>query len=146
MALAQRKIEAFPEGARSYPRLIPTVPFGAKERKDVTLLVKLLLRREGLAANVRCTPDGLSITLSGMPLEFGSGGILNLLSVVMAVGHHLEDVHHLESGFDLEIDFWANGRMATTLGKATSFARRMKSGGVTPAEFWKAFDFRLGSR
>ena len=78
-----------------------------------------------------------------MPTDFGSGGIMNILSVVMAVGHHLEDVYNVGSDYALSIDFWAKGCMATTLGKATGFSRRMKGGSVAAGEFWGAFDFRL---
>jgi hypothetical protein len=78
-----------------------------------------------------------------MPSDFGSGGIMNILSVVMAGGQHLEDVYNVGYDFALWIDFWAKGYMATTLGKATGFARRMKAGSVAAGDFWGAFDFRL---
>ena len=146
METAKRKTEAFLEDVTSYPRLVPTVPsvsFGVKEQKDVAVLVKVLLRREGLATNVRCTPRRLSITLSATPSDLGSHDVMNILSVLMAVGHHLEEVHGAEGDFVLSIDFWAKGGMETTLGRAKAFARRLKEGSVTLGEFWGAFDFWL---
>ena len=139
----ENRAEAYRGEVFPFPSIAPSVPFGVKEQKDVALLVKVLLRREGLATTVRCTARRLSVTLSGMPSDFGSVGIMNILSVVMAVGHHLEDVYNIGSDFALRIDFWSKGCMATTLGKATGFARRMKAGSVEADEFWGAFDFRL---
>ena len=142
MAMGNRA-EDYREEVFSLPSITPSVTFGVKEQKDVALLVKVLLRREGLATNVRCTASRLSVTLSGMPTDFGSGGIMNMLSVVMAVGHHLEDVYDVGNDFTLWIDFWAKGCMATTLGKTTGFSRRIKMGSVAAGDFWGAFDFRL---
>jgi hypothetical protein len=142
--IARRKMEDFLERAPSLPYLVPEVSFGVKDQKDVALLVKLLLRRQGLSTNVRCTSRRLSIGLSSVPLEFGSTGILDILSVMMAVGPHLAEVCRVQDDFVFSIDFWARGRIKTTLGKTMGFVRKIKSGSVAPEEFWDAFDFRIG--
>ena len=71
---------------------------------------------------------------------------MDLLSAMMAIGHTFEDVYNVGDDFPLSIDFWAMGHMATTVGKATGFSRRMKAGAVTPGDFWGAFDFRIGEK
>ena len=120
--------------------------FGLKEQDEAVLLVKGLLRRQGFEPDVRCTACRLSVALSGMPSDPGSGGIMDLLSSMMAIGHTFEDVYNVGNDFPLSIDFWEKGHMATTVGKATGFSRRMKAGAVTPGEFWGAFDFRIGGK
>lgn len=138
--------EALKEIALSHPCAAAGDSFGVKEQDEAGLLVKDLLRRQGFELDVRCTAGRLSVALSGMPYDPGSGGIMDLLSVMMAIGHTFEEVYNVGSDFPLSIDFWAMGHMATTVGKATGFSRRMKAGTVTPGDFWGAFDFRIGKK
>ena len=138
--------EVLREEALSHLCAAPGDGFGVKEQDEAVLLVKGLLRRQGFELDVRCTAGRLSVALSGTPYNPGTGGIMDLLSVVMAIGHTFEEVYHVGNDFPLSIDFWAMGHMATTVGKATGFSRRMKAGAVTPGDFWEAFDFRIGEK
>lgn len=138
--------EFFREEALSHLCAALEEGFGVKEQDEAVLLVKGLLRRQGFELEVRCTAGRLSVSLSGMPYNPGTGGIMDLLSVVMAIGHTFEEVYHVGSEFPLSIDFWAMGHIETTVGKATGFSRRMKAGSVTPRDFWGAFDFRIGEK
>jgi hypothetical protein len=134
--------EASTWDAFSNRRVAHGLPLGEKEREEAALLVKCILRSKGLATDVHCTDRRLSVALPDMPSDFGTGGVMELLSVVMAIGHRFEDAYNVGGDFEFRIDFRAKGCMSTTVGKATEFSRRLKTGAVTPGEFWGAFDFQ----
>ena len=144
MESVQKRTRNLREEQLSYPHLVPNMHFGPKEQKDVVLLVKVLLKKEGLVCSALCTPRRLSISLSEIPTGLGPARLIKILSVMIAVAQHMKEVYDVNIDFSFLIDFWAAGYIETTLGKAMAFSKKMKAGSVAPGELLEAFEFRIG--
>jgi hypothetical protein len=126
-----------------YPYLVPNTEFGAKEQREVVLLIKALMKKEGMVASGLCTQRRLSVSLSEIPAGLGPGHLIKIFSVVIAVAQHMKEVYDVRNDFAFLIDFWAAGSVETTLGKAIEFSRKMATRSVAPGELLETFEFRI---
>ncbi len=115
--------------------------FGLKERETAALLVRSLLKREGLESDVRCSAGGLSIFLRGTSDDFGLEGTIRLLCLLIAIAQTMDEEHNVGNDFVIWINLWKLGYMVTTVGKAGVLAGRMKTSYMTAEDFWEAFEF-----
>ena len=120
----------------------PCGDFGAKEREDAALLVKCLLKRGGFEGDVRCTAWELSIFLRGTSFDFGFEEAMDLLSLLMAVAHTLDENPDVGKDFVIRVNFQALGYVVTTVGRTAALCRRMMMSRMTEEDFRRAFDFR----
>ncbi|MEW6721453.1 MAG: hypothetical protein AB1346_13485 [Thermodesulfobacteriota bacterium] len=118
--------------------------FRSSKREEVALLVRCLLKREGLDSDIFCSTAGLAISFRGASPDFKPGNPARLLGLVMAVAHLLDEEHKVAPDFVIQVDFWGKGRMSTTVGKAAGLASNMPEARMTADEFHEVFDFRLG--
>ncbi len=120
----------------------PCSDFGAEERENAALLVKCLLKREGLESDVRCTARELSIFLRGASFDFGFEKAMDLLSLLMAVALTLDENPDVGKDFVIRVNFPALGYVVTTVGRTAALSRRMGMSRMTGEDFLRAFDFR----